>query len=115
MSQFSAVTLEETALQSLRSCRHFLIDHLDMAPAEAHTYTQGLAGIAMSRLTERSETYGICRLAQEMGIGHYQELLIDSYRIVYRFWPDENQASIYLFAHQRQDFKQLLFEYQLLR
>ena len=115
MSHVSAVTLEDTALQSLRSCRHFLMDRLGMPPAEAHAYTQGLASSAMSRLAERPGAYGVCRLAQEIGIGHYRELLIDSYRVIYRFWPDENQASVYLFAHQRQDFKQLLFEYQLLR
>ncbi|HET8790619.1 MAG TPA: hypothetical protein VFM75_05370, partial [Modicisalibacter sp.] len=64
--------------------------------------------------TERPSTYGICRLALEMGISHYRELLIDNYRVIYRYWPEDNRASIYLFAHQRQDFKQLLFEYQLL-
>ncbi|PMW01569.1 hypothetical protein C1X52_32670, partial [Pseudomonas sp. FW306-2-1A-C05A] len=86
------------ALQLLRSCRHFLIVRLDMAPAEAHAYTQGLASSVMSRLAERPGTYGVCRLAQEMGVSHYRGLLIDSYRIIYRFWPDEHQASVYLFA-----------------
>lgn len=115
MSQASAVTLEDTALQSLRSCRHFLIDHMDMPPAQAHAYTQGLADSAMKRTRERPGTYRICRTALEMGVDLYRELLVDDYRVIYRFWPDQNQVSVYLFAHQRQDFKQLLFEYQLLR
>jgi plasmid stabilization system protein ParE len=108
------VTLEDTALWSLRSCRHFLIDQLEWAPSEAHAYTQKLVGVALQRLAERPETYPACRLALELGVSHYQELLIDGYRILYRQWPEQRQVSIYLFAHQRQDFKQLLFEYQLL-
>lgn len=50
----------------------------------------------------------------ELGISHYRELLIDGYRVVYRIRPEQDQVSVYLFAHQRQDFKQLLFDYQLL-
>jgi plasmid stabilization system protein ParE len=50
----------------------------------------------------------------ELGISHYRELLIDGYRVIYRDWPEQGKVSVYLFAHQRQDFKQLLFEYQLL-
>ncbi|PAU76711.1 type II toxin-antitoxin system RelE/ParE family toxin [Halomonas salipaludis] len=108
------VTLEDTALHSLRSCRHFLIDHLEWPPVEAHTYSRRLVGTALERLSERPGAYPACRLALELGISHYRELLIDGYRIIYRHWPEQQQVSIYLFAHQRQDFKQLLFEYQLL-
>jgi plasmid stabilization system protein ParE len=108
------VTLEDTALRSIRSCRHFLIDHQAWAPAEAHAYTQRLVSATLQRLAERPGTYPACRLALEQGIGHYRELLIDGYRVIYRFWPEQEQVSVYLFAHQRQDFKQLLFEYQLL-
>jgi len=91
-----------------------MLDHLEWAPSEAHSYTQRLANAAIQRLSERAMTYPICRLALELGISHYRELLIDGYRVIYRFWPDQEQVSVYLFAHQRQDFKQLLFEYQLL-
>ncbi|QTF91854.1 type II toxin-antitoxin system RelE/ParE family toxin [Halomonas sp. BM-2019] len=108
------VTLEDTALRSLRSCRHFLIDHQEWAPAEAHAYTQRLVGAALQRLAERPGAYPACRLALELGISHYRELLIDGYRVIYRIWNEPPQVSVYLFAHQRQDFKQLLFEYQLL-
>lgn len=114
MSQSSTVTLEDTALQSLRSCRYFLIESMDMTPSAAHAYTQGLASTAMSRVTKRPGTYNLCRLALELGVSDYRELLIDNYRVIYRYWPEDSRVSVYLFAHQRQDFKQLLFEYQLL-
>lgn len=55
------------------------------------------------------------RQAAEFGIHHYRELLIDQYRVIYRPWPETGEVSIYLFAHQRQDFKRLLFQYQLMR
>ncbi|WP_163560590.1 type II toxin-antitoxin system RelE/ParE family toxin [Halomonas sp. NO4] len=109
-----AIRLEDTALRSLRSCRHFLVDHLEWAPTEAHAYTQRLANAAMQRLSERPFTYPTCRQALELGISHYRELLIDGYRVIYRHWPEQEEVSVYLFCHQRQDFKQLLFEYQLL-
>ncbi|WP_280550592.1 MULTISPECIES: type II toxin-antitoxin system RelE/ParE family toxin [unclassified Halomonas] len=99
---------------SLRHCRHFLIDQLEWNPAEAHAYTRKLVATAAQRLSERPDTYPVCRLALELGIRHYRELLIDGYRVIYRVWPEQGEVSVYLFAHQRQDFKQLLFEYQLL-
>jgi len=108
------VTLEDTALRSLRSCRHFLIDHKQWAPAEAHAYTQRLVAGALQRLSEQPGIYPTCRLALELGISQYHELLIEGYRVIYRYWLEQGQVSIYLFCHQRQDFKQLLFEYQLL-
>lgn len=115
MSSSIEVTFEETADASLETCEHFLIDKLGMPIDRAQAISLKLIPATLERLSQRPGTYGVCRLAQEIGIGHYRELLIDSYRIIYRFWPDEQQASVYLFAHQRQDFKQLLFEYQLLR
>lgn len=108
------VVLEVTALQSLRHCRHFLIDNLKWLPAKAHSHTQRLASVAIERIGENSATFPSCRLALEMGVDCYRELLIDSYRVIYRIWPEQDSVSIYLFAHQRQDVKQLLFEYQLL-
>jgi plasmid stabilization system protein ParE len=111
----SKVTFEDTALQSLRHCRHFLIDNLEMPLDQAHAYTQGLADEAVARLLDHAATYAICRQAAALGINHYRELLIDHYRVVYRLWPESHGVSIYLFAHQRQDFKELLFHYQLLR
>lgn len=114
MSSPIEVSFEETADASLEACEHFLIDKLEISIDQAQAISLKLISTTLERLSQRPGTYGVCRLAQAMGIGHYRELLIDNYRIVYRFWPDENQASIYLFAHQRQDFKQLLFEYQLL-
>ncbi|PMR78259.1 type II toxin-antitoxin system RelE/ParE family toxin [Halomonas urumqiensis] len=72
-----------------------------------------LVSTAAERLALRPQTYPVCRLAMELGIGHYQELLIDGYRVIYRHWPEQHEVAIYLFAHQRQDFKALLFEYQL--
>ncbi|MFN2332790.1 MAG: hypothetical protein ABR580_13430, partial [Halomonas sp.] len=80
MSQGVTVVLEDTALVSLRHCRFFLRDHLEWNPAEAHAYSQKLAVAAMRRLTERPNAYPVCRLAIELGINHYRELLIDGYR-----------------------------------
>lgn len=114
MSQPYTVGLEDTALVSLRNCRHFLIDHREWEPIDAHAYTRRLANEAVRRLTERPTAYPVCRLAMALGISHYRELLIDGYRVVYRIRPEQDQVSVYLFAHQRQDFKQLLFDYQLL-
>ena len=111
----SAVAFEDTALQSLRHCRHFLIDNLEMLIDQAHVYTQGLADKAAARLVDHAATYPVCRQTAALGVNHYRELLIDHYRVVYRLWPETQTVSIYLFAHQRQDFKQLLFHYQLFR
>nr|WP_298377988.1 type II toxin-antitoxin system RelE/ParE family toxin [uncultured Halomonas sp.] len=115
MTRTSAVTFENTALQSLRNCRYFLVDHLEMPLDKAHTYTQSLADTAVSRLAQRADTYAICRQAAELGTNDYRELPIDNYRVVYRIWPETHDVSIYLFVHQRQDFKQLLFQYQMLK
>ncbi|MCK0745775.1 type II toxin-antitoxin system RelE/ParE family toxin [Chromohalobacter nigrandesensis] len=108
------ISFEQTADATLEACEHFLIDKLEMPIDQAQALSLRLLSMTSERLSQRPGTYRICRLALEMGVSHYRELLIDDYRIIYRFWPDENQVSIYLFAHQRQDFKQLLFEYQLL-
>ncbi|HSH48816.1 MAG TPA: type II toxin-antitoxin system RelE/ParE family toxin, partial [Halomonas sp.] len=110
----AAVSLEDTALESLRHCRQFLIERLEWQPGEAHGHIQQLANTAVQRLAENPATYATCRLALDLGIDRYRELLIDGYRVVYRSWPEQEEVSVYLFAHQRQDFKQLLFEYQLL-
>lgn len=109
------IGFEQTADATLEACEHFLIDKLEMPIDQAQALSLRLLSSTLERLSQGSGTYRICRLALEMGVNHYRELLVDDYRVIYRFWPDANQASIYLFAHQRQDFKQLLFEYQLLR
>ncbi|MBZ9557637.1 MULTISPECIES: type II toxin-antitoxin system RelE/ParE family toxin [unclassified Modicisalibacter] len=114
MSTAVVVSFETTAEASLEACEHFLIDQLDMPLEQAQALSLRLLTTTMERLSQRPGTYPVCRLALEMGISHYRELLIDGYRVIYRYRPDENQVAVHLFAHQRQDFKQLLFEYQLL-
>lgn len=109
------VSFEETADASLEACEHFLIDRLEVPIDKAQAISLNLITTATVRLVDHAATYATCRQAAELGINHYRELLIDHYRVVYRLWPETHSASIYLFAHQRQDFKQLLFQYQLLR
>ncbi|MBD3898151.1 type II toxin-antitoxin system RelE/ParE family toxin [Halomonas sp. ML-15] len=108
------VTIEETADASLEHCENFLLDELNLPLEQVEATSLRLITTAVERLSTQPHTYPVCRLALELGIGHYRELLIDGYRVIYRHWPEQQQVSIYLFAHQRQDFKQLLFEYQLL-
>ncbi|MBA2778419.1 type II toxin-antitoxin system RelE/ParE family toxin [Billgrantia kenyensis] len=108
------VVFETTAELSLESCENFLLDQLQLPLSHAEKISRDLVTTSLERLTTHPHTYPVCRLALELGIGHYRELLIDGYRVIYRFWSEQEQGSVYLFAHQRQDFKQLLFEYQLL-
>ncbi|EWG99786.1 type II toxin-antitoxin system RelE/ParE family toxin [Halomonas sp. BC04] len=108
------VTIEETADASLETCENFLLDKLGLPLDRVEAISLNLIATTVERLSTQPHTYPVCRLALELGIGHYRELLIDGYRIVYRLWPEQEQVSVYLFAHQRQDFKQLLFEYQLM-
>ncbi|WP_416137713.1 type II toxin-antitoxin system RelE/ParE family toxin [Halomonas sp. HK25] len=108
------VVFETTAELSLASCENFLLDKLELPLSCVEEISRNLVTTSLERLTTRPDTYPVCRLALELGISHYRELLIDGYRIIYRVWSEPPQVSVYLFAHQRQDFKQLLFEYQLL-
>ncbi|MFC2992521.1 MULTISPECIES: type II toxin-antitoxin system RelE/ParE family toxin [Halomonas] len=108
------VIIEETADASLESCENFLLDKLELPLDRVEAISLHLITMTIERLSSRPDTYPVCRLALELGISHYRELLIDGYRVIYRLWPEQGKVSIYLFAHQRQDFKQLLFEYQLL-
>lgn len=108
------VIIEETADVSLETCENFLLDRLALPLDRVEAISLHLITTTLERLSTRPDTYPVCRLALELGIGHYRELLIDSYRVIYRLWPEQEQVSVYLFAHQRQDFRQLLFEYQLL-
>ncbi|SFU43605.1 type II toxin-antitoxin system RelE/ParE family toxin [Halomonas korlensis] len=108
------VVFEETANASLEACENFLLDRLELEVSQVEDIAIGLIATSLERLTQRPETYPASRLALELGISHFRELLIDNYRVIYRYWPEQGQVSVYLFAHQRQNFKQLLFEYQLL-
>ncbi|SDL01038.1 ParE toxin of type II toxin-antitoxin system, parDE [Franzmannia pantelleriensis] len=108
------VTIEETADASLETCENFLLDELGLPLYRVEDISLHLIATAVERLSTHPNTYPVCRLALELGIGHYRELLVDGYRIIYRLWPEQEQVSVFLFAHQRQDFKHLLFEYQLL-
>ncbi|TFH84984.1 type II toxin-antitoxin system RelE/ParE family toxin [Billgrantia azerbaijanica] len=108
------VIIEETADASLETCENFLLDRLELPLDRVEAISLHLIATTVERLSTQPNTYPVCRLALELGISHYRELLIDGYRVIYRFWAEQEQVSIYLFAHQRQDFKQLLFEYQLL-
>ncbi|MGY6566936.1 MAG: type II toxin-antitoxin system RelE/ParE family toxin [Halomonadaceae bacterium] len=108
------VVFEATAELSLETCENFLLDKLELPLPRVETISRNLVTTSLERLSTHPHTYPVCCLALELGIGHYRELLIDGYRVIYRFWPEQEQVSVYLFAHQRQDFKQLLFEYQLL-
>ncbi|MGC3873153.1 type II toxin-antitoxin system RelE/ParE family toxin [Halomonas sp. GXIMD04776] len=114
MSRRFEIYFEETAEASLEFCEHFLIDQLAMSLDDAQTISLHLIDTATDRLSDHAATYAICRQAAALGTHHYRELLIDNYRVVYRIWPETHAVSIYLFAHQRQDFKQLLFQYQML-
>jgi plasmid stabilization system protein ParE len=108
------VVFETTAELSLESCENFLLDQLELSLPRVEKISHDLVTTSLERLTTQPHIYPVCRLALELGISHYRELLIDGYRVIYRVWGEPPQISIYLFAHQRQDFKQLLFEYQLL-
>jgi plasmid stabilization system protein ParE len=108
------VVFEDTATVSLEACENFLLDRLELPVRQVEDIAMGLIATSLERLTQRPEAYPVSRLALELGIDHYRELLIDGYRVIYRDWPEQGKVSLYLFAHQRQDFKQLLFEYQLL-
>nr|WP_299240499.1 type II toxin-antitoxin system RelE/ParE family toxin [uncultured Halomonas sp.] len=114
MSRRFEFNFEETAGASLEVCEHFLIDQLEMSLEDAQAISLHLIDTVTDRLSDHAATYAICRQAAELGTNHYRELLIDRYRVVYRIWPETHSVSIYLFAHQRQDFKQLLFQYQIL-
>ncbi|MGM0534484.1 MAG: type II toxin-antitoxin system RelE/ParE family toxin [Pseudomonadota bacterium] len=108
------VIIEATADASLESCENFLLDKLEIPLDRVEAISLHLITTTIEQLSSRPDTYRVCRLALELGISHYRELLIDGYRVIYRLWPEQGEVSVYLFAHQRQDFKQLLFEYQLL-
>lgn len=108
------VVMEETADASLETCENFLLDKLGLPLDRVEAISLHLIATTVERLSTQPNTYPVCRLALELGIGHYRELLVDGYRVIYRLWPRQGQVSVYLFAHQRQDFKQLLFEYQLM-
>ncbi len=108
------VIFEKTAEASLETCENFLLDKLEIPLDKVEAISLDLIATTAERLSIQPATYPACRLALELGISHYRELLIDGYRVIYRLWPELGEVSVYLFAHQRQDVKQLLFEYQLL-
>ncbi len=114
MTTLQSVVFETTAELSLATCENFLLDKLELPLPRVETISRHLVTSSIERLATHPQIYPVCRLALELGINHYRELLVDSYRVIYRHWPEQGQVSIYLFSHQRQDFKQLLFEYQLL-